>query len=436
MIIIKPKQDRRRVTEKISLDDSLKIAAHEPGRLLRSSTIEEEAFYRLRKYPKQIKENIHHALVTIPRKLAYLLGQKAAYISPAVEAFYTRDPIALRTLRARGKGDLLFNPADLVTVSVRFTRVGYAQLKSQDFLAPAAWAKMLPTATDGEDFARVELGMKISCGFEMLLSDSQNQDKPIVREMKMLLEDLDTGDESLPSIEEFQNTWSMQQDDESWLDINYEDLDKELKGKADQSGEAGAFGSSSAQENLQRIVAQFEKFLQDDSADFEGVNMYESDTDDAEEEDEVSSGDEEEDLKFNEEEFAKFMKEMRMDPGGVDLRSRLGKKSVPGRVEELDYSDGEDDSREIEELSRQMEAELRPTGILDVKPQETMRKSTAVEGKGKERAEAEDSDDEDPMSVNLAKNLLESLQSQAGMPGPASNLLGMMGLKMPRDDRK
>src|SRR5947209_1401126 len=83
LVIIKPKNDRKRVTEKITLEESLKIASNETGRLLRSSSIEEEAFYRLRKYPEQIKENLHCALVTIPRKVAYLLHQKPAYISAA-----------------------------------------------------------------------------------------------------------------------------------------------------------------------------------------------------------------------------------------------------------------------------------------------------------------------------------------------------------------
>lgn len=414
--------------------------SHESDRLLRSPSIEEEAFYRLRKYPEQIKENLHCALVTIPRKVAYLLHQKPAYISAAVEAFYTRDPISLRTLRARDKDGLLFPPNDLVTVSVRFTRVGYAQVKSQDFPAPASWAQSMPPPTDNETFTKMETGMKMSCGFEMLLRDPQNQDKPIVREMKFLLEDLDTGDEVLPTADEIQNSWSMQQDDESWLDISFEDLDRELKGMGGKNKEGGAFGDQNAQENLQRIVARFEEFLKDDSANFDGVELYNSDTEDEMDEEEASSEDEEGDLKFDEEEFVKYMKEMKMDPSGVDLRTRFD-KAMKGRVEELDSSDEEDDIHEIEELSRQMEAELRPTGVLNVNNRDADQKPAAVKGKGKgkgkQRVESDDFDfdEEDPANVNLVKNLLESLQSQAGMPGPAGNLLGMMGMQMPPDDR-
>ncbi|OKL60591.1 hypothetical protein UA08_04353 [Talaromyces atroroseus] len=435
LVIIQPKQDRKRVTEKISLDDFMRIAMHETGRLLRSPSIEEEAFYRLRNYPKQIEENLHCALVSIPRKVAYLVHKKSSYISPAVEAFYTRDPISLRTLRASSKQDLLFSPDDLVTVSVRFTRVGYAQLRSQDFPTPASWAQSLPPQMDGEAYTRAESGMKVSCGFEMLLSDPQNQDKPIVREMKLLLEDLDTGDERLPTTEEIKHSWSLQQDDEGWLDISFEDLDRELKGKASETQGSGAFGNSSAQENLQRIVARFEEFLKDDSANFDGVNLFDSDTDDEADEDGLSSEDEEdENLKFDKEEYMKLMRDMTGGNSGIDLRSQLKSARAKGRIEELDSSD--DDSHEIEELTRQMEAELRPTGVLNHNRREAARNPTDARDKGKRRTEAEESDDESSLNINLAKNLLESFQSQAGMPGPASNILGMMGMRMPQDDRK
>ncbi|KAL1967584.1 hypothetical protein VTN77DRAFT_3099 [Rasamsonia byssochlamydoides] len=441
LVIIKPKHDRKRVTEKISLEDARKIIVEEPKRLMRSPMIEEEAFYRLRNYPQQINENMHTALVTIPRKIAYLLHQRPAYISPAVEAFYTRDPIALRPLKAKGRSNLTFPPEDFVTVGVRFTRVGYAQLKSQDFPAPHAWIGKLPPTTDRKAYARAETGMKVTCGFEMFISDPQNQDKPAVREMKLLLEDIDTGDEKLPTDAEIEK-WDRREDDEKWLDISYDDLEGELRGKArDGSAKPGAFGDQSAQENLQRIVARFEEFLNDDSADIEGAHFLgESDTDD---DDELSSDGEDKELSFDEEEFSNAMKEMMGMPSGSRPRR------PNGRVEELDSESEEDDSQEIEELSRQMEAELRPTGVLDLNRRaanEPAGKAKSVKGKAPMRtkespdqgdiSESEvDAEADEDVNINLAKNLLESLQSQAGMPGPGGNLLGMMGMKMPRDDR-
>jgi hypothetical protein len=34
------------------------------------------------------------------------------------------------------------------------------------------------------------------------------------------------------------------------------------------------------------------------------------------------------------------------------------------------------------------------------------------------------------------KSFLDSFSSQQGLPGPASNLLGLMGVQLPRDDKK
>lgn len=53
---------------------------------------------------------------------------------------------------------------------------------------------------------------------------------------------------------------------------------------------------------------------------------------------------------------------------------------------------------------------------------------------------AENMEEEDfsPVDVdfNLVKNFLDSFSSQDGLPGPASNLLGLMGLQLPPDASK
>jgi hypothetical protein len=52
---------------------------------------------------------------------------------------------------------------------------------------------------------------------------------------------------------------------------------------------------------------------------------------------------------------------------------------------------------------------------------------------------AEDMDNEfSPVDVdvNLLKSLLDSFSSQQGLPGPASNLLGLMGVQFPQDTKK
>lgn len=396
----------------------------------------------MRNYPQQIPENFHYAIVTIPRKAAFLLHQKPAYISPAVEAFYIRDPIALRPLKSKDATDLVFKPDDLVTVSVRFTRVGYAQLKSQEFPVPNAWAGKLPAVEDSQAYSRAETGMKLACGFEMLLYDPHHQDKASVREMKLLLEDVETGDEELPTNEEIEKTWDKREDDEKWLDINFEDLDRELKGRGkDKATTGGDFGDASAQENLQRIVAHFEEFLNDDSAGFDGADFIDdfgSDSDvDIDDDEELSSDGEDKDASFDEEEFARMMKEMMGMPSGPG-QGPSGTAPKRDRIQEIG-SDEEDDTEQIQELSRQMEAELRGTGVLDLNRKQQRLAAEASKSKGKD-VESDDVDDEiedegEDANINLAKNLLESLQGQAGTAGPAGNMLSMLNLRMPKSDR-
>lgn len=448
-MIIKPKHNAkhsRKVTEKISLQDARRIIKEEPERLSHSVMIEEEAFYRLRNYPEQINENLHSAMVTIPRRVAYLLRQKPAYVSVAVESFYLRDPIALRPLRGKESSNLIFKPEDFVTVSVRFTRVGYAQLKSQDFPVPKSWVGKLPPSNDRKIHDRAETGMKLTCGFEMLLCDPQNQDKAAVREMKLLLEDVDTGDEVLPTDEEIEKFCSKREDDEKWLDISFEDLDRELKGRGkdykNERKDKGSFGDANAQENLQRIVSRFEEFLNDNSAGFEGADFIDdfgSDSDDGEDEEDMSSEGEDKEASFDEEEFSRMMKEMMGMPG------LHGASRASNRIEELDSASEEDDVEQIQELSKQMEAELKGTGVLDLnrRPQERNKKGQ-IQSRGKkpeksnvdqpQNDESVEDEDDNP-NINLMKNLLQSIEGQAGGAGPAGNLLSMMNLPIPKDDR-
>ena len=437
--------------EKVSPRESRAIIKEKPGRLLHSPAIEEEAFYRLRKYPGQIKENVHSAIVRLPRKVAYLLHQKPGYVSPAVESFYLRDPIALRPLRSKDPSGLKFPPGDFVTASVRFTRVGYAQLKSQDFPAPSLWVGTLPSSGDRTAYERAVMGMKLTCGFEMLLSDPQNRDRTSVREMKMILEDIDTGDDELPSNEEIEKSWSKEEDDEKWLDISFEDLDRELRGRdkgADGEPKGGDFGDTNAQENLQRIVARFEEFLKDSSAGFEGADFiddFASDSGDDNDDDDDDDDDEDDDHD-DDEELSRMMKE------SLGLNSKHGDLSMglnSGRIEELDTSSEEDGVEEIQELSNQMEAELRDTGALDLNnspPKKATNKQMQSKGKNKEASGPSNSDEEGGLgnieeeeeegntNINLIKNMLESIEGQAGGSGPAGNMLSMMGLPLPRGD--
>ena len=259
----------------LSLEDALSYISNGAKNHLHDEAIETEAFFRIRSYPEAIDSALHLTLVQIPRRLAYILHRRPASISPAVDAFYLRDPISLKPLATKNVSTLQFAPVDLVAVSTCFTRVSYAQLRSQEFGLPPAWIHILPQADD----LKAVTGMKLTCGFEMLLQDKATSDTRSVREIQLLLSELDAGDDEMPSDAEIAK-WEKRQDDEKWLDINFEDLERELRGERGNdtgSTEDKGFGDAAAQANLRKLVDKFQEFMADENAGVDGVE----DSDDA-----------------------------------------------------------------------------------------------------------------------------------------------------------
>ncbi|KAK2610384.1 hypothetical protein N8I77_003818 [Diaporthe amygdali] len=429
----------------------LQSAAHT---LIHSPFVEAEAFYRLEKYPAQIQDSIHHAVVSVPRRLAYLIHEVPKAIAPAVEAFYLRDPIAMKPLTSSSADLLIFPPRDFVDMSVKFTKVLYAQLKSQVFPAPSSWNDVFVSserqaAADGSSAAQkkhamLELGMKVTCGFEMLAKTTAKNNNRAVREIALLLEDLaEDGDSVLPKDADIAS-WKdcTRDDDDSWMDIDFQDFDKELDGRRN-TPKAGAFGDASAHADLRRIVSRFEAFLNDDSAGLDGAEHDEMDEDDEDEDDEDYEEDtdsEDREISFDEEEFARMMREMMGLP--VDANKAAHGSNRKASVADVPEVDREDE--EIMQLSKQMELELNEHGALalDPRPED----SRALKDKGKNRAGAasgktplggidDDSEsDEVDIDYNLAKNILESFKGQAGMAGPVGTMLAGMGIRLPRDE--
>ena len=526
--------------------EALSIIRDKPDLVEHFPQMEKEAFYRLQNYPTQINASLHRSLITIPRNLAFILHELPSVIAPAVEAFYLRDPIGLKPLHSTDTNGLTFAPKDIVTVSVKFTKVLFAQLKSQQFDSPPAWKGILNDAerkekTKGEEGKtetdRLEMGMKVTSGFEMLISDGIRRDNRSVREMNILLEDLAAGEE-LPNDAEIAE-WkdSKREDSEAWLDINFEDFEKELQGKkgatsscapgpcqppptastpapsqlATEDGEpifgpprpptvsevkedGIGFGDAKTQQDLKKMVERFESFLADDEAGHEGAELDDDDYDDDSDE-ELSADDNQDDSPDEEDEnkqpmldpkaFARMMREM-MGVSTSDLddipdfiprseaeierdlgrkggkEQRKGKKASFEEVEssgEEDTDAEEDEAEEFKKVMAAMDQELREAGALELDPkpkapraakpaplpESSPNPSGAEDAKGKANADEEndllnkqswESESEEEMDIdfNLAKNLLESFKSQAGMAGPGGNLMGLMGMKLPRDE--
>ena len=460
----------------LSLDDALSFIRHSHDRLIISPFVEDEAFFRLRDYPAAISSSLHHALVTVPRRLIHILRAKPAYISPAIEAFYLRDHISLKPLATKDIATLRFPPEDFVTATVKITKVGYAQLRSQVFDTPPAWTGVIPRLSD----QKVEIGMKLTCGFEMLLSDPQNKDKRAVREIKILLEDIETGEEALPLDKEIEG-WPKIQDDEKWLDIDYNDFENELSGKkgGDDKEQSTTFGDQGAQNNLRKMVSRFEDFLIDDEAGAEGVDDEDDGADDettTDEEDNTQS-DAKNDASLDEEGFEQAMNETRsMAPDQVE-ESGLLEEARRLALEDEKEGAAPNEEEELRKVMEMMEQELKGHGALDIDekplkaaatgkdkaktpsskrtvhfgperpPQLQGSNGAVVKSSGatdNEEADEEigpgdeelSSDDEEfnDVDLGLAKNMLEAFKGQAGMAGPAGNLMRALGVGMPRDE--
>ncbi|KAL2203639.1 SGT1-domain-containing protein [Sarocladium strictum] len=439
-------------TENLSLSHAINFIMTKSPSLVHSSFVEEEAFYRLGKYPAQIADSIHHSMVTIPRRLAFVIHSVPRAIAAAVEAFYLRDPISLKPILA-ASGSLVFPPVDMVTVSVRFSKVLFAQLRSQRFNTPPMWeSAMKKNEGPGNEvaLARLETGMKLTCGFEMLAASAQKSKSRIVRETAIVIEDLEEdGDDALPSDEEIR-VWadSQRDDDERWMDINYEDFERELGGEKSTSGASkstgGGFGDAQTQEDLRKIVSRFEAFLNDDKAGLDGAELndmdYDNDSDDDDDDDlDDESDSEDREVGFDEAEFSKMMREMmgfRPEPTPAHNPAYSKQASAPRSADEAEEAQ---EIEEIRNLTSQMESELKEQGALRLDARTDM--ALEDKGKGKERASSSSdnevagySDEEVDIDYNLAKNLLESFKSQGGMAGPTGNLLGLMGVQLPRDE--
>jgi hypothetical protein len=445
---------------------ALQIIDITPARPQQYIRVEKEAFHRLAGYPAAISENQHHATLPIPRKVAHILHVNPSYIAPVVEAFYLRDPISIRLLQPnKSKTPLIFAPEDFVEVSVRFTKILYAQLLGQHWESPAPWdAALDKLIKDGKPTEKAEIGIKITAGMQMLLSHSVYSSRKPPREIGLLLEDLETGDDTLPADSEIAS-WPKREDDEGWLNIDFSEFEKELEGKG--SGAKESFGDKNAQENLKKMVERFNDFLADDEAGAEGADggldpmdqdndsdaggrgwedPEESDADldppesvpdkgkgrakAAETNDADDSEDEEADAEYAEYEKA-YEQYMTLSAAEKALLTE------EARALALEQDAEKEEDEEIKKLSEMMEAELFSHGALNVNAKSDHKPGTGLlldNGKGKMEDEG-DSGEEDMLDedYNLADNMLKAFKGQAGMAGPAGNMMRAMGVQFPQD---
>ncbi|EMD97552.1 hypothetical protein COCC4DRAFT_203953 [Bipolaris maydis ATCC 48331] len=428
----------------LSQNQALQIIHDTPGRPQQYIKVEKEAFHRLSGYPAAIADNQHHATVPLPRKVAHILHLNPSYIAPVVEAFYLRDPISIRLLQPeKSKITLVFPPEDFVDVSVRFTKVLYAQLLGQHWEPPAPWDSALEQLVkSGKPTEKAEVGLKIAAGMQILLSHSIYASHKSAREITILLEDLDNGDDTLPTNAEIAS-WPKCDDDEGWLNIDFAEFERELEGKGSKGNQG--FGDKNAQENLKKMVARFNDFLADNEAGAEGAD---GGSDPMDEDNDSDAGDRGWDDPEDNAEYAEYEKYYEKFMTLSAAEKAILTDEARALACEQDAEKEEDE--EIRKLSEMMEAELFSHGALNINPQSDQKSISAMtlpgkdKGKGKaklseiesgEEDEEDDDGDNDLLDedYNLADNMLKAFKGQAGLSGPAGNMMRAMGVQFPQD---
>ncbi|GMI86561.1 hypothetical protein like AT5G65490 [Hibiscus trionum] len=470
-----------------TLTESLKFLIENEQASVAPDSVQSVIQSRIAGYPEKAKLNTHTVRVRAPVTVVQVLKHAPSLISLAVEGFYDRD---LDSMKHAAKMERFLKggkeEVEMVTVAVKMSRAMYAQLMQQRFQAPKCYP-MPPKKGDLE----AELGMKIACGFEMMYQEKKKEGEegkgsgwkmykesleksgyfkgliPGSKEYSKLMEKAEEYyrnsslfsktrellnvpvrqiDEilSLPySADDFRNEDIPPSDDDSWLyggedELNsvLQDRQKEMelyelkhKKMSKEHQDTGASSRSKGKDfDLSELVKTMQGFIHKMSS-YEGA--------------EVPLDRVPKEVELDEESFMKDMESVinyqgdENVTGGVDGdegSSDMDFDESEDGSEMSDHEDGEDSF--MHSYSDVMNDELKNTTLKKSFVHANEQSSNKNEGTSNATEDMDEEFSPVDVDVNLVKNLLDSFSCQQGLPGPASNLLGLMGVKLPKDDSK
>lgn len=473
-------------TEKPKISDCIKAVVSTLCPTRANQEIQKAIKNRIKGYPEKISEFQHRAHCYIPAGVAAILKHDPSLISSAVQAFYHRDPVDLKACRVMK----YFPPETRVMSEVTFTRCLYAQLIQQQYSPDRKVGWNIPSSKS-PDFKSHDLGMKLACGFEILVANAKQSSKissdlpedidlagdnrwmrylqtlrdkgyfrgeldgsilyqKLLKEakhfycenfVKMSSNDFHTpGAKILHLLETLSiNYEEMKEeektlrppDDDSWLEINPEELDK-LLSEYSKKNECKRNSLSQKEEQLSEAITKSLKSFIYYKSDFEGAEIPNSKRSQKKE-------------SFDAEHFTDPMNSI-LDFHVPDSdHSSSSEMSGYSDEDDVDFSSENTNRKNTRELiegmkkyMEQMDHELSNTDVgLSF---ERLPPKEILDGKEINQATNDEvptvSDDEfHPVDVDLTvlKNILESYNSQQGLPGPASNLLSSMGVHLPDD---
>ncbi|UYV79534.1 ECD [Cordylochernes scorpioides] len=457
---------RTLLKEEVTVEEAIEAVRSQPDKTQASPKIQAGLQARIQEFPSKMYELHHRTHCYVPHAVASILKQDKSLISAAVQAFCHRDPQSMKVCQAMK----YFPPETRVMTEVTFTRCLYAQLRHQDYTpSPTVGWKLPPL--NSPDFVSHSLGMKLACGFELLAA---NGSPPSTEESP---DDLCSGprwDTFLAGLKDrnyfqgeiegsrlhqylmaeaksyFANTMATPQldvpmkvsdrvhrllanlahsyeelqraenflyppDDDSWLTLSQEELEELLNkhyGTAVQPPESKAG----------EVITNTLKTFLAHSGEVEGAEVP------------AQTGP----VSFDPDTFAETVKSM-LDFLIPEDEDHASSSDMSG------YSDEEENAEHLEERGDvpdpamvqymgQMDRELYGTTIGQ--SFEHQPKTSETQKEVQEDDIDNDDDEFRPVDINLTalKNILESYSSQQGLPGPVSNLFGMMGVPLPQDN--
>ncbi|XP_061349975.1 protein ecdysoneless homolog [Gastrolobium bilobum] len=476
-----------------SLLDSLNFLRNSGPQSRASDPVQQAVKNRIAEYPERARRNMHRVRVRVPLSVAQVLRHEPCMISLAVEGFYDRDIDAMKFAAKMERFLERGREEELVRVWVKMSRAMYAQLVQQRFQAPKCYP-MMPERDKREEYVEAELGMKIACGLEMMYQQrkrdgvegkgstweafKQSLEKsgyfqgllPGSTEYQRLMQNAQEYyrntslhsraselmnapvrriDEilALPhSVDDFKGQVVPPSDDDSWLYNGEEELNSALmerqkemelydlkhkkKGKAKEDQDTGLTSGSNADEFDPGDIAKTMKAFVHTLSSYKGAEAPE---------------DRNKEVDLDVDQFIKDLESTMKHPGVevADCNIEEGSSSDLD-FDDSDESDMAESAEENEDgedtfmqsYSDAMNEQLKATTIQ----KSFVRANEQIPKKDEGASNAAEDMDEGfspvDVDVNLVKSFLDSFSSQQGLPGPASNLLGLMGVQFPQDAKK
>ncbi|PNI75423.1 ECD isoform 4 [Pan troglodytes] len=422
-----------------TIPQALNIITAHSEKILASESIRAAVNRRIRGYPEKIQASLHRAHCFLPAGIVAVLKQRPRLVAAAVQAFYLRDPIDLRACRVFKT----FLPETRIMTSAHGFEIlcskcspHFSDCKKSLVTASPLWASFLESLKKNDYFKgliegsaqyreRLEMAenyFQLSVDWpESSLAMSPGEEiLTLLQTIPFDIEDLKKEAANLPP-----------EDDDQWLDLSPDQLDQLLQEAAGKK-ESESVSKEEKEQNydLTQVSESMKAFISKVST-HKGAELPREPS--------------EAPITFDADSFLNYFDKI------------LGPRPNESDSDDLDDEDFEcldsDDDLDFETHEPGEEASLKGTldnlksymAQMDQELAHTcISKSFTTRNQVEPVSQTTDnnSDEEDsgtgesvmaPVDVdlNLVSNILESYSSQAGLAGPASNLLQSMGVQLP-----